>query len=164
MVLASRYSQKVLVLNGSNCSKSGCVYSRRGACFQMVELSWSQTPNSLWWALESSVTTTSLDDLLSSPTTSPQRHAGSLRNQTNSPTIFYNYADETDFAESEADLTQWVKEHHNRGIIRFEVYIMILNTCAAWSTPITVTVFSAKICMHDCGCISKQYDMKPCYT
>ena len=86
----------------------------------MVELSWSQTPSSLWWALETGTGTSnlSLDNILSPP--SPIKSVGSrtLKRQITDPTIFYNSLDETDFGEREEDLEQWVTEDPNRGIIR----------------------------------------------
>lgn len=87
----------------------------------MVELSWSQTPSSVWWALEtgSAPSNLSLDNILSAPT--PTKTAGkrSLLRQITSPTVFYNSLDETDSAsEQEKDLEQWVAEDPNRGIIR----------------------------------------------
>lgn len=87
----------------------------------MVELSWSQTPSSVWWALETGTATSnlSLDNILSPPT--PTKAAGSkrtLQHQLTSTTIFYNSLDETDFGQREEDLEHWVSEDPGRGIIR----------------------------------------------
>ena len=89
----------------------------------MVELSWSQTPSSVWWALETGTAASnlSLDNILSPPTPNKAalgKRARTLQHQLTSPTIFYNSLDETDFGEREEDLEQWVSEDPSRGIIR----------------------------------------------
>jgi hypothetical protein len=91
----------------------------------MVELSWSQTPSSVWWALETGTgaSNLSLDNILSPPTPSKLSAASGRRKRTHqhqltSPTIFYNSLDETDFGEREEDLEQWVSNDPSRGIIR----------------------------------------------
>ena len=89
----------------------------------MVELSWSQTPSSVWWALETGTAASnlSLDNILSPPTPNKLAVSGSrraLQHQLTSPTLFYNCLDETDFGERDEDLEQWVSEDPSRGIIR----------------------------------------------
>ena len=91
----------------------------------MVELSWSQTPSSVWWALETGTAASnlSLDNILSPPTPNKLAAASggrkrTLQHQLTSPTIFYNSLDETDFGERDEDLEQWVNEDPSRGIIR----------------------------------------------
>ena len=86
----------------------------------MVELSWSQTPSSVWWALETGTagSNLSLDNILSPPTPNKAPGKRTLQHQLTSPTIFYNSLDETDFGEREEDLEQWVGEDPSRGIIR----------------------------------------------
>lgn len=80
-----------------------------------MDLSWSQTPNSVWWALEKSGSTTSLlGDSLTSPVT-PSRMPGSSFAINN----FYEYADEPDLGESEEDIVEWMKESQLRGAIRY---------------------------------------------
>ena len=95
------------------------------AAITMVELSWSQTPSSVWWALETGTAASnlSLDNILSPPTpnklaTASGSRKRTLQHQLTSPTIFYNSLDETDFGERDEDLEQWVSEDPNRGIIR----------------------------------------------
>ena len=91
----------------------------------MVELSWSQTPSSVWWALETGTAASnlSLDNILSPPTPN-KLAAGSgsrkrtLQHQLTNPTIFYNSIDETDSGERDEDLEHWVSEDPSRGIIR----------------------------------------------
>lgn len=83
--------------------------------FERMDLSWSQTPNSVWWALEKSGSTTSLlGDSLTSPVT-PSRMPGSSFAINN----FYEYADEPDLGESEEDIVEWMKESQLRGAIRY---------------------------------------------
>lgn len=85
-----------------------------------MEMSWSGTPSKVWWALETSgasSTSLSLDDLRSPP--SPLKSVGeSLRLGLENSTIFYNYADETDYRETEEELSEWLKEYRTRGVIR----------------------------------------------
>ena len=96
----------------------------------MVELSWSQTPSSVWWALETGTgaSNLSLDNILSSPTPTKKASVGkrTLQRQLTSPTLFYNSLDETDFGEQEQDLEHWMSEDPNRGVIRL-VSVMKLN-------------------------------------
>lgn len=90
-----------------------------------MEVSWSQneTPNKVWWALESSeLSSTALSspdvEDLRSPT-SPTRSLGdSLRLEQSS--IFYNYVDETDYREGEEELSAWLKDYRTRGVIRYD--------------------------------------------
>ena len=86
----------------------------------MVELSWSQTPSSVWWALETGTAASnlSLDNILSAPTPTKKAGKRTLQYQLTSPTIFYNSLDETDFGERDEDLEQWVTEDPSRGVIR----------------------------------------------
>ena len=78
-----------------------------------MDLSWSQTPSSVWWALEQSGSTASLlGDSPASPSFSPNWKLGSANN-------FYDYADEHDLGESEEEIMDWVKEHSSRGVIRY---------------------------------------------
>ena len=89
----------------------------------MVELSWSQTPSSVWWALETGTgaSNLSLDNILNSPAhkkVASSARKNLLHHQLSSPTIFYNSLDETDFGEHEGDLEQWVAEDATRGVIR----------------------------------------------
>ena len=96
----------------------------------MVELSWSQTPSSVWWALETGTAASnlSLDNILSPPT--PNKAVSgkrTLQHQLTSPTIFYNSLDETDFGVREEDLEQWVSEDPSRGIIRSACMATILQ-------------------------------------
>ncbi len=86
-----------------------------------MELSWSQTPNKVWWALEASGASSvslSLDDLNRTPS-SPFRYGeNSLRHDNDTSNIFYNYADETDYTETEEELIEWLRDDLSRGIIR----------------------------------------------
>lgn len=85
-----------------------------------MELSWSQTPSKVWWALETSgpsTTSLTLDDLRSPAPPSPARSFGdSLR--LDKSTIFYNYVDEPDYKESEEELVDWLRDYRTRGVIR----------------------------------------------
>ncbi len=86
-------------------------------------MSWSQTPNSVWWALEASASAASLTGL---GDTLPMRHGlprpgGTLGMGNN----FYDYADDAELEEDEDRLAEWVREHENRGIVRY--------TSSAWS-------------------------------
>ena len=89
-----------------------------------MDLSWSQTPNSVWWALEASASYASLDSLVGSPSLrlDPSQ---SLRRDTAAQNI-YNYADETDIGQPEDELLQWAKQHHNRGVIRYNVVVVVV--------------------------------------
>ena len=79
----------------------------------MVDLSWSQTPNSVWWALEVSTSVASLTGL-GEDITSPHKRLGSELTANN----FYDYADEAEVEEDEEELMEWVKEYAGRGIVR----------------------------------------------
>ncbi len=86
-----------------------------------MELSYSQTPSRVWWALEASQSLHQLDDLRSAPA-SPMHAPASSRSQERTPGagnfVFYDYVDETDNQDSEEQLKEWLKQHRNRGIIR----------------------------------------------
>lgn len=85
-----------------------------------MEMSWSQTPSKVWWALETGPSSTSLtlDDLRSPAPPSPARSFGdSLR--LDKSTIFYNYVDEPDNEENEDYLKEWLKDYRTRGVIRY---------------------------------------------
>lgn len=114
-----------MVRRGMHASSPSPFYSAifaPQAAIIMVELSWSQTPSSVWWALETGTAASnlSLDNILSPPT--PNKTASgskrTLHHQLTSPTIFYNSLDETDFGERDEDLEQWVSDDPSRGIIR----------------------------------------------
>ena len=116
----------VQVLHASSPSPFlSCKFCCRATIIIMVELSWSQTPSSVWWALETGTAASnlSLDNILSPPTPN-KLAAGSdsrkrtLQHQLTNPTIFYNSIDETDSGERDEDLEQWVSEDPSRGIIR----------------------------------------------
>lgn len=91
--------------------------------------SWSEshTPkldSKVLWALEASgppgsVTSLALDDLRLRSHSTPLRSLGdtSLRPLDQS-IVFYNYADQTDYKETEEDLVEWLKEYRTRGVIR----------------------------------------------
>lgn len=84
-----------------------------------MDLSWSQTPNTVWWALETSSSSISLENLLNPPSPNRDRSHTLSRDERSAATIFYNYApDETDLGETEEDIIEWVKENPNRGAIR----------------------------------------------
>lgn len=111
-----------------------------------MDLSWSQTPNSVWWALEQSGSTASLlGDSPASPTFSPNWKLGSVNN-------FYDYADEHDLGESEEEIMEWVKEHSSRGVIRYisvsaHIYYMhICNQGLAVKTSLCLSLLTSK---HD---------------
>ena len=88
-----------------------------------MDLSWSQTPTSVWWALEQSGSTASLlGDSPASPTFSPNWKLGSANN-------FYDYADEHDLGESEEEIMEWVKEHSSRGVIRYILALAPYAVC-----------------------------------
>ena len=78
-----------------------------------MDMSWSQTPSSVWWALEASVSTASLTGL--GEPLSTFQHGGVLGVGSN----FYDFADESELEEDEEQLVEWVKEHNSRGIIRY---------------------------------------------
>lgn len=84
-----------------------------------MELSWSQTPGKVWWALESgpSGTSLALDDLRTPSSPVRSLAGGSLKHDQS--TIFYNYVDETDYKESEEQLSDWLKDYRTRGVIRY---------------------------------------------
>ena len=85
--------------------------------FVLMELSWSQTPSRVWWALSSGASVSSLGlDSLRSPSSSIRSPGDTLRRE--KVDIFYNYADETDYQESEEEISEWLKEHRTRGVIR----------------------------------------------
>lgn len=91
----------------------------------MVELSWSQTPSSVWWALETGIgaSNRSLDNILNSPShakAASSARKNLLHHQLSSPTIFYNSLDERDFGEHAEDLEEWVTEDPSRGVIRLD--------------------------------------------
>jgi hypothetical protein len=90
-----------------------------------MEMSWSQNeaPSKVWWALETSgLSSTSLTadvEELRSPA-SPTRSLGdSLHLEQSS--IFYNYVDESDYRESEEELSAWLREERTRGVIRYQL-------------------------------------------
>ena len=85
-----------------------------------MELSWSQTPGKVWYALDgsSSFTNLGLDDLRS-PASPTRSIGGTLRPEEQSK-IFYNYADDTDYKESEEEIAEWIKEYRTRGVIRYK--------------------------------------------
>jgi len=89
-----------------------------------MELSFSQTPNRVWWALEASATSISLtqrDDLRSPPAT-PLHPSGpdgkDGRELGASNFVFYDYVDETDSTEDKEELEKWLKGNRNRGLVR----------------------------------------------
>ena len=86
-----------------------------------MEMSWSRTPNKVWWALETSgasTTSLTLDDLRSPAPPSPARSLGDSLKLDKS-TIFYNFVDEPDCKENEEDLSEWLKDYRTRGVIRY---------------------------------------------
>ena len=89
-----------------------------------MDLSWSQTPSSVWWALENASTA-------SISTESSRSHVQQQRRRKKRPTTrkkrseqavsvlnFYDYADADQVEESEEALDAWTKEHNDRGVIR----------------------------------------------
>ena len=79
-----------------------------------MDFSYSQTPNSVWWALEASHSLSTLNET-DSPPTSPFRHrAGTAL----SDKMFYEFADEVDGDEDEKALIEWMKEYADRGVLR----------------------------------------------
>ncbi len=88
-----------------------------------MELSWSQTPSTVWWALENSSSSISVENMLSppSPTRTRDRSGTISRDKREAATIFYNYApDEVDLGETEDDIKRWIKgdRDRTRGAIR----------------------------------------------
>ena len=87
-----------------------------------MELSFSQTPSRVWWALEASATSHSLQlDDLRAPSASPLYTSGSEVHGNELGVgnyVFYDYVDETDHKESNEELAKWLRQHRNRGIIR----------------------------------------------
>lgn len=82
-----------------------------------MDLSWSQTPNSVWWALESSASMASLHALGEMP--SPRRHRPEGMGRELATHNFYEYADGGGEDELDGEqLVDWVKEDPSRGIIR----------------------------------------------
>ena len=83
-----------------------------------MELSWSQTPSKVWWALETGPSSTSLtvDDLRSPAPPSPRSPGDSLKHDKS--TIFYNFVEEPDYKESEEEISEWLKDYRTRGVIR----------------------------------------------
>lgn len=85
-----------------------------------MDLSYSQTPNSLWWALEASNSITTLHEAAGSslPASPFRRRAGTAL----SDKMFYDFADEVDGEEDEAVLGKWMAEDADRGVLRSAPY------------------------------------------
>ena len=79
-----------------------------------MDFSYSQTPNSLWWALEASNSITTLHEAGSLPASPFRRRAGTAL----SDKMFYDFADEVDGEEDEAVLGEWMMEGTDRGVLR----------------------------------------------
>ena len=94
-----------------------------------MDMSWSQTPNKVWWALESSASLASLTGYGESLTSAQQHPRGFGRDNYN----FYDYADEAELEEDEEQLGEWVREHSNRGIIRWGGAMSHSQSLLAWS-------------------------------
>jgi hypothetical protein len=90
-----------------------------------MEMSWSHTPSSVWWALEASSSGVSLEGDQNSPTGadlpgSTRARSPTLRPRPHMPgkevTNFYDYAGEGE--EGEEDMEKWILQQPNRGAIR----------------------------------------------
>jgi len=78
-----------------------------------MEMSWSHTPSSVWWALEAS-SSVSLDGHSPSDSLQPRLEQPD-KDLTN---LYYDYADEGETAVEE-ELQQWVVQHPFRGVVRW---------------------------------------------
>ncbi len=84
-----------------------------------MEMSWSQTPSTVWWALETSSSSMNLENMLSPPSPTRDRSGTISRDKKGAATIFYNYApDEVDLGETEEDVKRWIKADQTRGAVR----------------------------------------------
>lgn len=97
-------------------------------------MSWNQTPNTVWWALETSISAGSLSalgDTLPSP-------KGGARPKGSRNDIF-DYADDAELEEDEEQLANWVMEHASRGILRWVAMATLTSRLAYRSSSPTLS-------------------------